>query len=78
MSFGTTVSPRPSARASTYQIQITAADTRGWSGVATATAEPTLYCGSYVGAGVAPNAAVVAPTVPACWRVVGDGTMVTE
>jgi hypothetical protein len=61
-----------------YQLHIVAADAGGWSAVTTAAGEPALHCGIYVGSGVAPNAAVVASAVPACWSVVGDGSMVTE
>lgn len=77
-SFAINVSAATSAEALPYHLEVTAADARGWTAVATATAEPALHCGIFVGAGVAPNAAVLAPTVPACWRVVDDSTMVTE
>ncbi len=71
--------PRESGKApDAYRIEIVAADLAGWTGVTTSTADPALHCGIFVGRGAAPNAAVVAPTVPACWRVNGDGSIDTQ
>jgi hypothetical protein len=71
--------PNGVAKASaTYHFELSGADPSGWTGVTTSTADATLHCGLYVGRAVAPNAAVVAPTVPACWSVNADGSMTTE
>ena len=56
-------------------LRILSAGPDGWSGVLTA-AEPGVSCGVYVGAAVAPNAAVLADGEPGCWYRRRDGLLV--
>lgn len=57
-------------------IRILSAGRGGWSATLTASEEPGLACGIFVGDAVAPNAAVVADSEPACWVRLSDGSII--
>ncbi len=64
-----------SGKQAAFSLSVVEADGRGWAAVTTSTADPSLHCGIFVGMAAAPNAAIFAPTVPACWSVDANGTM---
>lgn len=77
-SFARTPALVTGAQSAGFSLAVVEADGRGWAAVTTSTADSSLRCGIFVGMAAAPNAAVLAPTVPACWSVAADGSMTGE